>query len=62
MHWVWDFPGFPVDENLLASEGDTGSIPGLGRSSNQAPMPQLLKPRACALQQEKPPQWEAHAP
>ena len=29
-----------------------------------APVPQLLKPeysRACALQQEKPPHWEAHA-
>ena len=30
-----------------------------------AHVPQLLKsehPRACALQQEKPPQWETHAP
>ena len=29
-----------------------------------ARVPQLLKPvpRACAPQQEKPPQWEAHAP
>ena len=23
---------------------------------------QTARPRACALQQEKPPQWEAHAP
>ena len=30
---------------------------------NEAHVPQLLIPcpRACALQQEKPPQWEAHA-
>ena len=26
-----DFPGGPVDKNLLANVGDTGSIPGLGR-------------------------------
>ena len=29
-----ELSGFPVDKNLLASEGHTGSIPGLGRSSN----------------------------
>ena len=28
------FPGGPVVKNLLANAGDTGSIPGLGRSSN----------------------------
>ena len=26
-----DFPGGTVDKNPPASEGDTGSIPGLGR-------------------------------
>ena len=53
-----------------------GSSPGPGRShmpqSNKARMPQLLSlratttearaPRARAAQQEKPLQWEAHAP
>ena len=57
-------------KNRPANTGDTGSIPGLGRShmlwSNKAHAPQLLSPRtvttearaprACALQQEKPPQ------
>ena len=42
-----------------------GSIPGLERfhtlQGNQAQVPQLLslRPRACALEQEKPPQGEA---
>ena len=72
----------------LPIAGDTGSSPGPGGShmlqSNQAHVPQLLKPtcsrarepqllspratttearmpRAHALQQEKPPQGEAHA-
>ena len=75
-------------KNPPANAGDTGSIPGLGRShmpqSNKAHVPQLLSlharvhkpqvlsphatatearvPRAHALQQEKPPQWEARAP
>ena len=54
----------------------TGSVSGLGRfhilQSNEACAPQLLipctttttacAPRACALQQKKPLQWEAHAP
>ena len=83
-----DFPGGAVVKNPPASAGDTGSIPGLGRShmlrSNKACAlqllsllsrsrePQLLSPHAttteaqvpsaCALQQEKPPQWEARAP
>ena len=73
---LWDFPGGAVVKNLPANAGDTGSIPGSGRShalwSNQARVPQLLSlctttteahaPRARALQQEKPLQWEAHAP
>ena len=64
------FPGGAVVENPPANAGDTGSIPGLGRShilrSNQARAPQLLSqrattieahaPRARAPQQEKPPQ------
>ena len=64
-----DFPGGAVVKNLPASAGDTGSNPGPGRSpmpqSNKARVPQLLSlsattteacvPRACALQQEKPP-------
>ena len=63
-------------ENPPANAGDTGSIPGPGRShmpqSNEARVPQLLSlraattearaPRARAPQQEKPPQWEARAP
>ena len=42
------FPGGVVVENLPANAGDTGSSPGLGRShmlwSNEARVPQLLKP------------------
>ena len=84
----WDFPGGSVVKNPPANAGDTGSIPGPGRShmpwSNSAHAPQLLSlhsrahkpqllsprsitteacmPRAHALQQEKPPQLEAHTP
>ena len=29
---AWDFPGGPVVKNPPANAGDTGSIPGLGRS------------------------------
>ena len=63
---VQGFPGCPLVKNTSCHAGDTGSIPGLGRShmlrGNEAHAPQLQKPecpRACALQQEKPPQWEA---
>ena len=59
-----------MDKNLPASAGDLGLIPGPGRShvpqSNQLHVPQLLSlravtaedqvPRACALQQGRPPQ------
>ena len=42
------FPGVSVAKNLPGSAGDTGSVPGLGRShvqrSNEAREPQLLKP------------------
>ena len=63
-----DFPGGTVSKNLPANGGDTGSIPGLGRSHmpqrNKARAPQLLsqRSRARAPQQEKPLQWEARAP
>ena len=43
---VGDFPGGAVVKNLPASEGDTGLIPGPGRShmprSNETRAPQLL--------------------
>ena len=51
-----NFTGGTVDKNPPASVGDTGSIPGLGRShmlwSNYAPLPQLLNlgSRAWELQ------------
>ena len=44
-----DFPSGPVVKNLPANTGDTGSIPGPGRSymlqGNWACAPQLLSPR-----------------
>ena len=44
----WDFPWGPVVKNPPANAGGMGLIPGPGRShmlqSNQAPVPQLLKP------------------
>ena len=30
--YLWDFPGGAVVKNLPANAGDTGFIPGLGRS------------------------------
>ena len=58
---ILDFPGGTLIKNLPANARDRGLIPGWGRfhmpQSNQAPVPQLLKPanpRACALQREKP--------
>ena len=59
-----DFPGGgPVDKNLPPNAGDSGSIPGPGRShlpcSNRACGPQLQSPRALeprAPEQEK--QWQ----
>ena len=45
-YMVSDFPGGAVVKNPPASAGDTGAIPGPGRShmpwSNQARAPQLL--------------------
>ena len=62
-----DFPFGPVVKNLPVNAGDMGSISGPGRShmpqSNWAHAPQLqsLYSRAHGLQQEKPPQWDAHS-
>ena len=54
-----DFPGSPVDKNLCANAGDTGSTPGLGKfrcaSGQLTEAPRLLKPvrpTACDLQGE----------
>ena len=48
------FPGGPVVKNPPANAGDTGSIPGLGRShmprSNWARAPQLLSAHATATE------------
>ena len=30
--FIGDFPGGPMDKNLPADSGDTGSVPGPGRS------------------------------
>ena len=66
-----DFPGGAVVKNPPANAGDTGSSSGPGRfhmpQSNWAHVPQLLSSRATTTeartpQQEKPPQWETHAP
>ena len=61
-------PGGLVIKKPPANGGDTGSIPGPGRSHmpvcNKASEPQLLSlhSRACAPQQEKPLQWDACKP
>jgi len=60
---VKDFPSGSVVKNLPANAGDTGSIPGLGRSLEDAKeqlrpcttTTETASPRACALPQEKPP-------
>ena len=59
-------------KNLPAKAGDTGSSPGPGRSqkiphaaeqlSLRATTTEARAPKACAPQQEKPPQWEACSP
>ena len=75
-NYLRDFPGGPVFKNSPANARDMGLIPGPGRShmpqGNYVHVPQLLSPqaattdvwapRACALQQERPPQWEARSP
>ena len=65
-----DFPGGIVDKNPPANAGDMGPIPGRGTKiphaeeqlSLRATTTKLPCPRACAPQQEKPPQQEVHAP
>ena len=63
-----DFPCGAVVKNLPASAGDTGSIPGWGRShmlqSNQARAPQLLSlhSRAHEPQLLKPVHLRSRAP
>ena len=68
---MWqDFPGGTVVKNLPASAGDSGSIPGSGRShmprSNWACEPQLLSLRSRArepqLQRPHATTTEAHTP
>ena len=58
-----DFPGGPVVKNPPVNAGDTGLIPDPGSTCCRATQPQLQSPhtKTCARQQEKPPQWEAHA-
>ena len=60
---VQDSPGGAAVKNPPADAGDTGSSPGPGRfhmpRSNTTT--EARAPRARALQQEKPPQWEACA-
>ena len=71
--FVKDFPGGPVVKNLPAKTGDrvlslVWEDPTLCKATQPmhnywTHMPQLPKraySRACAPQQEKPPQWEAH--
>jgi len=77
LSWAWKWhlrslkilPGTsPVVKNPLGNAEDMGSVPTLGGfhmpQGNEARGPQLLSPcpRARALQQEKPQQWEAHTP
>ena len=64
-----DFPGGPVVKNPPANAGNTDSIPGpwkiphdMEQLSPCIPTTEPICPRAHALQQEKPPQWEAHTP
>ena len=58
-----DFPGGTVGKNPPPNAGDKGLTPGLRcRGAAEPLVPLLLKPvhpEACALQQEKPQQWEA---
>ena len=51
---LWDFPGGPMVKNPPTNAGETGLIPGLGRSHmlqhNEAPMPQLLSPHSATTE------------
>ena len=55
-HCNGGFPSGLVVTNPPAGAGDTDLIPGLGRSHVPGGT------WACAPQQEKPPQWDTHAP
>ena len=64
-----DVPARSVVKDPPVKAGDTGSIPGLGRShmpwgqlSWSAATAKACAPKARAQQQEKPPQWEASTP
>ena len=62
-----DFPGGPVVKNPPANAGDIGSIPGSGKTPHAeeqlSPCTTTTEATCLALQQEKPPQWEApHLP
>ena len=64
------FPWWSRVKNLPANAGDMGSIPNLGTKiphivgqlSPWATTTETCRPRAGALQKEKPPQWEACTP
>ena len=53
-----DFPGGPVVKNLPANAGDTGLIPGPGRShmpqGNEAPTLQVLRIHAATTETCRP--------
>ena len=60
-----DFPGGQVVKNPPCNAGDTvdplyGKIPQAEQLSLGSTVPEAWVPKAHALQQEKPPQWEAH--
>ena len=63
------FPGDSVVRSLPANAGGRGLIPGVGGShmsrdngTRSAAAIEVHWPGACTPQQEKPLQWEAHAP
>ena len=57
-----DFYGGPMVKNLPASAGDMGLIPGIWKDATcqEATKPVGHNYWAHALQEENPPQWEAH--
>ena len=58
-----DFPGSPVVKNPPANAGDTGFKPWSGKIPHAVSHNYwACTPRAHALQQKKPPQWEARTP
>ena len=67
-NWLLDFTGGPMVKNPPANAGNTGSLPGLEKSPRLGQLSLCttttgpVSSRAHALQREKPPQWEVHAP